>query len=564
VTKQTDAGHDGAPAAGSYVRPHSWALMLLLVFAAMAAMPDLFDVETLKRSVTALLAAVVILPLLAFAGREALSEWFTSTGARLLILVTGLSLVAAYLHLGEAAVTDRLLTFGLLNTAAVLGVLAARRDPGALGRAIGWAALLPALIAWGQALGWERGLTPGAQEIVALSGNSTRAGALLALGTLAWVVRLAWAEKLSAGMASARGKLELPPMVALALVSGALVLTRARGARMAAALALGVALIVIGVAALRAARGTQRPVLRPALLGLVAGIGLAALVGGSDSLMAHKLEGDGAILEGGDLTTNVRLALADSTADMVRASPWSGVGLGRFRAEFPPFRDAVEASLPGLAGAETEAHHPHNEFLLVAAEGGLPAALFLLLFAILTLVRAWRLAAHGEGPGVTALLVLLAGALLALVQDAWTDPATALPIFAAAGFAWAARDAERRNESALDPGGGSPAGVAITLATLLLALGLGLLAWPRLDAHLSLRSFYLRAEQAGGVIGPSSFAALLHAANVAPGDVDVQRMMLIYGTQYAPRAPDIDAKVAAIKAVERARERLALLAPHAD
>jgi O-antigen ligase len=537
--------------------------MLFLSFAAVLVMPDLFDAEIVKRAATTLLAAVVILPLLAVAGREAVRDWFTSTGARLLILVTGLSLVAAFVHMDEAAVTDRLLTFGLMNAAAILGVLASQRNPEALGRAIRWAALVPALVAWAQALGWERTLTPGPHEIVALSGNSTRAGALLTLGTLAWIVHLACARRGKQGLIPARLTLNVPPMIALALVSGALVLTRARGARMAAAGALAILLIGAIIAAARAARTTNaRPVLRPALLGLVAGIVLAASVGGSDTLMARKLVDDGTILNGGDLTTNVRLALADSSTDMLAAHPWTGVGLGRFRAEFPPFRDAFEASLPGLEGASTEALHPHNEFLLVATEGGVAAALFLLLFLILTLRRAGRLAREFEAPGVTTLLILLAGTVLALVQDAWTDPATVLPIFAAVGFAWAAREGEKQLEEAQPPAG-SLGARAVTAATLFLALGLGVLAWPRLDAHLSLRSFYLRAQEAGGV-DATSFAVLQHAAEVAPGDIDIQRMVLFYGEQYAPHAPDTESTVAAIKATERARERLAQLAPHAN
>ncbi|MDG2148192.1 MAG: O-antigen ligase family protein [Planctomycetota bacterium] len=549
--------------ADSPQRPHAWALILLLGFAAALAIPDLFDAGIVKRAATALLAALVILPLLAVSGREAVRDWFTSTGARLLILVTGLSLVAAFMHLDEAAVTDRLLTFGLLNVAAMLGVLASQRDPEALGRALRWAALIPALVAWTQALGWEQTLTPGPHEIVALSGNSTRAGALLALGALAWIVHLACAKRHGKTLVPARLTLSIPPMIALALVSGALILTRARGARMAAAGALAALLIGALIAAARASRtANARPVLRPALLGLVAGIALAASVGGSDALMAHKLVDDGAILDGGDLTTNVRLALADSSTDMLAAHPWTGVGLGRFRAEFPPFRDAFEASLPGLEGASTEARHPHNEFLLVATEGGVVAALFLLLFLVLTLRRAGRLAREFEAPGVVAFLVLIAGTVLALVQDAWTDPATALPLFAAVGFVWAPREGERRLGGTQPPGENLGAR-AVTVATLFLALGLGLLAWPRLDAHLSLRSFYLRAQEAGGV-DATSFAVLQHAAEVAPGDIDIQRMVLFYGEQYAPHAPDTESTVAAIKATERARERLAQLAPHAN
>ena len=51
--------------ADSPQRPHAWALILLLGFAAALAIPDLFDAGIVKRAATALLAALVILPLLA-------------------------------------------------------------------------------------------------------------------------------------------------------------------------------------------------------------------------------------------------------------------------------------------------------------------------------------------------------------------------------------------------------------------------------------------------------------------------------------------------------------------
>ncbi len=565
-----------------------WSLASLLLFAAVAILPELFQAEVVKRAASALFAALAILPMLALApgpaGHQALRRWFTSPAARLLLLVFALCSVRALPFVEHAAVMDRLLNFGLINIAAVLGVLAAASEdtqhptgPDRFGQALRWAVLPGAVIAWMQALGWESSLTSGSGEVVALSGNSTHAGALLALGSVAWLVRLTHGGLRTPGSPLDRGRLEMGPLLCLALVSGALILTRARGARLAAALALAVLCVVTlmrqrqssrsadGVQAAPAGPASQQavgPTFRPAAVGLLFGILLAAWAGGSDALTATKLEHSGSVLSGEDLTVNVRLALAQSTLSLMAESPGLGVGLGRFRAEFPPYRDPGEAALPGLGGANTEPAHPHNEFLLAAAEGGLLAGLLLLILVALSLRRAWALTHDGRASSLLAFLVLLTGTLLACVQNAWGDVATALPFFAAMGFVWASKPSDAGRDGEREMGSRRPRAF-VAAPTLLLALGLALLAWPRLDSHLSLRSFLLRAQATDNVIGPHSFAALLHAERSGAGDVDIQRMVATYGAMYAPTAPDATGKVEAIQAVDRARERLKSLAPYA-
>ena len=560
-----------------------WALPTVFVVAAVATLPDLFDALVVKRAVLCLVMALAIGPLLVRRLRPACGEWFTSAGARLLVAAFALTLVHGLAHLEEAGTTDRLLVFGLAQIAAVLGLACATADEhglaaDSLGRALRIASLPVALVAWAQALGWERMLTPGPEEIVAFSGNSTLAGGLLALGSFAWLSALSHADARAEARAAhdalmARGL----PALGLGLVAGAALLTRARGARYAWLAALLVTSLAVLARRRRKRLSEQERVetgrtapsaraeqdvpdpspagLRVAALAVVVGLALASAVGGVDTLLGRKLEASAPILSGQDLTTNVRLALWESTTSLVADSPWLGVGLGRFRAEFPPYRDPTEAALPGLAGATTEVRHPHDELLLVAAEGGVLAGLALALFLLATLRRAWRRAAFGDGPGVLALALVTYGTALALVQPVWGDPGLLLPCFAAVGYVWAARPEEAR---AWTP---TPAVYGVFAALLL--LGLAVLAWPRLDTHMSLRSFYLRAEENGGVIEQESFDHLLRAAEVGPGDIDVQRMVESFGAQFAPMAATTADKVAVIQAVDRARERLEALAPHA-
>ncbi|HZJ69738.1 MAG TPA: hypothetical protein VFF36_02320, partial [Planctomycetota bacterium] len=250
---------------------------------------------------------------------------------------------------------------------------------------------------------------------------------------------------------------------------------------------------------------------------------------------------------------------------MAAQRPFDGWGLGRYREQYPPFRDPAEAALPGLAGARTEVDHSHDELLLALAEGGWPAALCLLGFALATLARAARATRRG-GAGAAdggcgdrvALGVLVAGTVAALVQNAWVSPGTALPFFAAAGWAWAPaapRPAGPRASAVLVAGG-----LAAMLALVVLAV-------PRVRAQLGMRDFLVRAAAIdtqtpdGFAAFVRAFAVLVRAADADPGDVDAQRVLLSFGDTILQRSPDAGHSVR--DPMARARQRLAELAPHA-
>jgi len=517
--------------------PSHWELTLLLCAAALVAMPDLFDLDAFKLATVSLLAAVVLLPRLLLTGRDDLRAWVACPGGWLYLVSIAWALVASLSVLGHASVADRVLCALLATLAATLGLRAARSAAHSLSGAMVLVTIVTAVVALLQAVGIEERLTAGEPDVVSLMGNSTRAGALLALGLPVALVALLHPDE-----QGGHHRVRLAAS-ALTLGTAALILTRARGAWLGAALGMAaVALLCMP---------ELRKHLRTWLLPVAGGIALAlVLAGGFDVLTGSKLPGSGNPITGDDVTTRVRLSVWRGTLDMIAAEPLTGSGLGRYRERYVPFRDPGEASLPGLAGAPTEVDHPHNEPLLAFAEGGLPGGLALLAFAALTLWRALRRAPRGDTGDKTALAILLSGCVVGLVQNAWISPGTALPFFAASGWVWS-RQSAGGTESA---GARTLTGVGILAAIAVLFV----LALPRAQSQWLVRSFYVQAADEG--IDAASFETLVAGADADPGDLDAQRLLLGYGEQILSLGVPWAARAEA--PVQRARERVAELAPH--
>lgn len=108
-----------------------------------------------------------------------------------------------------------------------------------------------------------------------------------------------------------------------------------------------------------------------------------------------------------------------------------GRGLGSFTVDGP----MLTGPIPGAAGLVgiTKAEHPHNEFLWLAYEGGLPALGLFGAFA----VCCWRSAAD------QARYVLVALGIIACFAMPFHDPASILLAAAVAGFAARRRDRVR-------------------------------------------------------------------------------------------------------------------------
>ncbi|WP_246153923.1 O-antigen ligase family protein [Methylobacterium oryzihabitans] len=128
-------------------------------------------------------------------------------------------------------------------------------------------------------------------------------------------------------------------------------------------------------------------------------------------------------------STRARVMIARSFGAAVAADPWRGAGLGtsgRFH-ETP-----VAAGLPAEMREMLAVGHPHNSFLQVWVELGLPGAV-LAGIALMLLLRA--LAAWGRPERAAALALLAAAAIVAFVEHgAWAAWWTAS---LGAAIAWA-------------------------------------------------------------------------------------------------------------------------------
>lgn len=83
-------------------------------------------------------------------------------------------------------------------------------------------------------------------------------------------------------------------------------------------------------------------------------------------------------------TRNVRVSIWDSTLSMIMNKPLLGVGPGNFEAEFPDYENREHKEM--LVAAHTT-RHPHNEFLYVTSETGVPAGVIWLLLVFLALFQ---------------------------------------------------------------------------------------------------------------------------------------------------------------------------------
>lgn len=103
----------------------------------------------------------------------------------------------------------------------------------------------------------------------------------------------------------------------------------------------------------------------------------------------------------GEITTDLRWGIFQDTFQLIRASPWCGIGLGNFDSLFAIFRDA---SLTG-----TRAIHPESDWFWFGAEAGWPVV-FLALAGIAILVG--RVFPMQEGTNQRFRLAALVAAIL--------------------------------------------------------------------------------------------------------------------------------------------------------
>lgn len=223
-----------------------------------------------------------------------------------------------------------------------------------------------------------------------------------------------------------------------ALGSAALVATRTRGAWIAFACALVLALVLSLM---------RRPrIARHAAVGLALVLLVAIVPGIVDPPEERRLPSVTRAIEllayEGESSVTTRGALFANTLMMSTDSPLLGHGAGRFGPVYPLYHDASRPT-PGF-GLEKRPEHAHNEFLHACAELGVPAALILALFLGGALVRALRDALREVRGDVALWQSAAATALLGVLVHAQgsfplRSPVSAFLAFALAGVAWRPR-----------------------------------------------------------------------------------------------------------------------------
>jgi O-antigen ligase len=167
-------------------------------------------------------------------------------------------------------------------------------------------------------------------------------------------------------------------LAALALLAAPLVFVFVIANSLAGRLALVVGFLAFFLAALPGRRKRRRAI-AVALLVVVLGTVLTAV----PSLRRRLV--DRALTE----TAQVRVVTGLASLDIFAERPLTGFGAGSFPVVYPSHEPIGARRLPWIVGF---ASHPHDEWLRVAAETGLPG---LLLFAALTLgtlaLAAWRI-----------------------------------------------------------------------------------------------------------------------------------------------------------------------------
>ena len=105
--------------------------------------------------------------------------------------------------------------------------------------------------------------------------------------------------------------------------------------------------------------------------------------------------------EGGDMAADLRWAIFQDALQLIRASPWCGIGLGNFDEVFAIFRDA------SLTSARTI--HPESDWFWLWVEGGWPVILLAIAGLALLIRRVFPLQ---EGTNQRFRLAALIAALL--------------------------------------------------------------------------------------------------------------------------------------------------------
>ena len=178
-------------------------------------------------------------------------------------------------------------------------------------------------------------------------------------------------------------------LVAFAIVMAAIVLNLSRAG---IAILVAASALWLGGFALRRGPGARLAIGACALLGLLT----IMLVFGGQTLERFNFRGDGACM-----TSDFRWLIFQDTWQLIRNSPWCGIGLANFEQVFAIFRNASVGQSKSL--------HPESDWLWVCAELGWPAVLLVVAGAALLIRRVFPLS---EGTNQRFRLAAFIAALL--------------------------------------------------------------------------------------------------------------------------------------------------------
>lgn len=226
-------------------------------------------------------------------------------------------------------------------------------------------------------------------------------GSVLSFGLMQW--RLARGDKLAAGFAALCGA---PSVAALLFFS-----TSRAGVVF---LAVGLFLWAVGASRVPAARA--RVLAAVAVLAVF--LGLLFVFGGStvrDRLAVLWSEAVSVRSEEGVKDVDFRQPIFRDTLRLIGDYPWSGAGIGQFEYVFPHYRkDSFRAAT---------VLHPESDWLMVAAECGIPSAVVLAILLVWFALVTWKSRSLSGGMlRWTAASAVFAAALHGAIDVPWHRP----------------------------------------------------------------------------------------------------------------------------------------------
>lgn len=185
------------------------------------------------------------------------------------------------------------------------------------------------------------------------------------------------------------------PALGLLLIATTLFASESRGAILTWLLLMPFALW----AGFRATRN-KRALLSVLIIALAGYLGAANLLGLGIGHRTLNLEQDA--------STSARLQLWKSAAEIAKDHPLTGTGWGTFVSQYPAYRDPRENTTAGF--------YAHNDYLQLAAEGGIPALVLMLGILAGLLLQLKRSLAFKENPRALEATGLLLGSLALFIH----------------------------------------------------------------------------------------------------------------------------------------------------